>query len=126
MLNRVFLIGRLGKDPELKTLQNQQTVCKFSVATSERRPGKDGGLPVEETQWHNIVAWGKTAELCAKYLAKGRRVMIEGKITTRSWDDKNGQKQNMTEIVANSVQFLDSPAGQEPKKPPVFDDAPAW
>lgn len=105
-MNKVILIGNLGRAPETKTTQNGKTVCTFSVATNERRGGQDS------TEWHNIVAWDKTAELCQRYLTKGSKVGIEGRIQTRSWDDQqSGQKRYRTEIVAWQVEFLD-PKGQ--------------
>lgn len=107
MVNKVLLIGRLGADPVTEYTQSKQQYCRFSLATTERRAAKEGGLPSEQTEWHNIVAWDKTAEQCARYLSKGRRVYIEGKIRTRNWE-KDGQRHYKTEIVANNVQFLDS------------------
>ena len=104
-LNRVMIIGRLGQDPELKHTPSGQAVCNFSVATSENWTDKSGQKQ-EKTEWHRIVVWGKTAEICQQYLAKGRQAYIEGKLQTRSWDDKDGQKKYMTEILANTVQFL--------------------
>lgn len=113
MINRVLIAGRLGKDPVLKYTQAQQPVCRFSVATTEKRGGED------HTEWHNVITWGKTAEFCEKYLAKGRMVFVEGKIGTRSWE-KDGEKHQMTEINAHNVQFLDSPpkAEEASKKAP--------
>lgn len=107
-LNRAELIGRLGKDPEAKTLASGSTYVRFSVATSDKWTDKDGKKQ-EKTEWHNIVVWNKTAEACATYLKKGSQVYVEGKIQTRSWDD-NGVKKYATEILATVVQFL-SPAG---------------
>ena len=105
-VNKAIIIGNLGKDPEMKTLANGTGLCKFSVATSETWL-KDGEKQ-ESTEWHNIVVWGKQAEACGKYLAKGRKVYVEGKIQTRSWDDDSGQKHYMTEIKADKVVFLGS------------------
>jgi single-strand DNA-binding protein len=110
-LNRVLLIGNLGQDPELRYTPNQVPVVTFSIATTEYRTGADGQKQ-EQTEWHRVVVWNKLAENCAKFLAKGRTVFIEGKMQTRSWDDKaSGQKRYTTEIVAQNVQFL-SQAGQ--------------
>jgi single-strand DNA-binding protein len=123
-LNRVFIIGNLGKDPELRYTQNQNAVATFSVATTDTRTGADGQRQ-EQTEWHNIVVWGKTAENCSKYLAKGRSVLVEGRLQTRSWEDKNGQKRYTTEIVANNVTFLgsrndrDAGAGRGMEMPPL-------
>lgn len=108
-LNRVMIIGNLGQDPELRYTPNQTPVATFSVATTEYRSGADGQRQ-EVTEWHRVVVWSKVAENCAKYLAKGRTVFVEGRLQTRSWDDKqSGQKRYATEIVAQNVQFLSSP-----------------
>jgi len=104
-VNKAIIIGRLGQDPELKYTPNGNAVCNFSIATSEKFKTKSGSEK-EETQWHRIVAWGKTAEIAAEYLAKGREVYIDGKIKTRSYEDKNGVKKYSTEIEAQTVQFL--------------------
>ena len=109
-LNKVMLIGRLGKDVELKYTPSGQAVANFSLATSERFSGKDGQRQ-ERTEWHTIVAWGKQAELANQYLAKGREVYIEGRIQTRSWDDRDGNKRYKTEVVANQILFLGSREG---------------
>jgi single-strand DNA-binding protein len=104
-LNRVLIMGNLGRDPELRYTQNQMAVCSLTVATTDYRTGQDGQRQ-ELTEWHRIVVWGKQAENCSKYLAKGRSVMVEGRLTTRSWEDKQGQKRYTTEIVAQNVQFI--------------------
>ncbi len=105
-LNRVMIIGNLGQDPELRYTANQTPVATFSVATTDFRTGADGQRQ-DVTEWHRVVVWSKAAENCAKYLAKGRTVFIEGKLQTRQWDDKqSGQKRYTTEIVAQNVQFL--------------------
>lgn len=108
-LNRVMIIGNLGQDPELRYTANQTPVATFSVATTDYRMAADGQRQ-ETTEWHRVVVWSKMAENCAKFLAKGRTVFVEGKLQTRSWDDKQtGQKRYQTEIVAQNVQFLNSP-----------------
>lgn len=114
-LNKVIIIGRIGRDPELSYTPNGQARCKFSVATDEGWRDKQTGQRVERTEWHNIVAWRQTAEFCGNYLGKGRLVMVEGKLQTRKWQDQNtGQDRYMTEIVADNVQGLDrSPEGQQ-------------
>lgn len=104
-VNKVILIGNLGRDPELKYTPGGQPVATFSLATTERRVDKNGQRQ-DRTEWHNIVAWGKLAELVNQYLKKGRSAYIEGRITTRSWDDRDGNKKYKTEIVANQIQFL--------------------
>ncbi|OUR96224.1 single-stranded DNA-binding protein [Halobacteriovorax marinus] len=103
-LNKVMIIGRLGKDPELKYTPSGAAVCNFSVATSETWADKSGQKQ-EKTEWHNIVVWGKLAELCNQYLAKGRQAYVEGSLSTRSWE-KDGVKRYSTEINAKTIQFL--------------------
>lgn len=105
-VNKVILIGNLGKDPEVRFTSGGQAVCQFSIATSEKWKNKTTNEWEERTEWHNIVVWGKQAELCKEYLAKGRTVYIEGRLQTRSWDDKEGKKRYTTEIVATTVRFL--------------------
>ncbi|TMA35543.1 MAG: single-stranded DNA-binding protein [Deltaproteobacteria bacterium] len=104
-VNKVILIGNLGRDPELRYTQGGQAVANFTLATNERFSTKDGDKQ-ERTEWHRIVAWGRTGELCAQYLSKGRSVYLEGRLQTREWEDKEGQKRRTTEIVAQTVQFL--------------------
>lgn len=104
-VNKVIVVGRLGADPEVKNISPTQTVARLSVATSENWTDKDGQKQ-ERTEWHRVVVWGKLAELCGRYLAKGRQVYLEGRLQTRSWEDQQGQKKYTTEIVANTVQFL--------------------
>lgn len=104
-VNKVILVGRLGADPEIKTVGSGQTVARLSLATSENWTGKDGQKQ-ERTEWHRIVVWGRQAENCGKHLSKGRQVYIEGRLQTRSWEDPQGQKKYSTEIVASTVQFL--------------------
>jgi single-strand DNA-binding protein len=133
-VNKVILIGNLGRDPELRYTQSGQAVANFTLATTERFPGKDGERQ-ERTEWHRVVAWGRTAELCAQYLSKGRSVYVEGRLQTREWENREGQKQRTTEVVALTVQFLGgrgegggASAGgpsrtASPDAPPVEDDA---
>lgn len=104
-VNKVILLGNLGKDPELRYTTQQLPVCTFTLATGERR--KDGtGNWTDHTEWHTVVAFGKTAELCSNYLKKGRQVFLEGRIQTRKWQDKEGKDRYSTEIIANNVQFV--------------------
>ena len=110
-VNKVILIGNLGRDPELRYTQGGQPVANFSVATSESWNDKNSGERVERTEWHKVVVWGRTAELCAKYLAKGRTVYLEGRLQTREWEDKEGNKRWTTEVNAQTVQFLGGPRG---------------
>lgn len=106
-LNKVMLIGRLGKDPELQNFESGAKKVTFSLATSEKFTNRAGNVE-EATEWHNIVMWNKTAEIAAQYLRKGDPLYIEGKITYRSWDDNEGNKRYMTEVRALSMIMLGS------------------
>ena len=105
-LNKAMLIGRLGKDPDLRFTQDGRAVASFSVATSEDWKDKTTGEKREKTEWHRIVAFGKLGEICGEYLSKGRQVYIEGRLQTRSWE-KDGVTRYTTEIVASDMQMLD-------------------
>ena len=107
--NSVRLLGHLGEDPKVRKLDSGKTVANFSIATNEIYRDSRGEKQ-SETTWHRLVAWGKQAEIAEKYLKKGSEVSIEGKLTNRSWEDKNGEKQYMTEIVVNSMLLLDKVA----------------
>lgn len=132
-VNKVILVGNLGRDPELRYTQQGTAVANFTLATNENFQKKDGSRE-ERTEWHRIVAWGKTGELCSQYLSKGRTVYIEGRIQTREWENKEGQKQKTTEIVAQTVQFLGGrgegggrsggSGGSGDPAPPADDDIP--
>ena len=123
MLNKVMLIGRLGRDPEIRYTQSGNAVASFSIATSEYWRDKQGQRQ-EKTEWHDIVAWDRLADQAQSYLKKGSMVYIEGKLQTRSWDDQQGQKKYRTEVVANQVRFLDSRESTERSGGSV-DDGPA-
>lgn len=123
-MNKVFLVGRLGQDPELKYTPTQVAVCTLNVATTEYAKGSDGQKK-EITEWHRVVVFGKSAENCSTYLAKGSMVGVDGKLRTRSWEDQSGQKRYVTEIVTDNVQFLSSkkegaaqPAANQAKSAP--------
>lgn len=105
MLNKVHLIGRVGKPVEIRTTDNSK-VASFTLATSERFKDRNGEVK-EQTEWHNIVVWGKLADVCEKYVQKGSTLYVEGKLRTRSWDDKDGNKRYITEILASAIQLLD-------------------
>ena len=107
MVNKAILVGRLGKDPEVRYLPDGTMVTNFRLATDESYKDKNGEK-VQKTEWHQIVAYRKLAEICGNYLVKGKLVYIEGKIQNRSWDDKDGVKHYMTEIIANDMKMLDS------------------
>ncbi len=105
-LNKVMLIGNLGKDPEVRYTASGQAVASFSLATSERYKNKQSGEWEEKTEWHNITLWGKQAEVAGEYLSKGKTVYIEGRLQTRKWQDKNGNDRYTTEIVGERMQML--------------------
>lgn len=138
-INKVILVGNLGKDPEVRYTPGGQAVANFNIATNESWTDKQGQKQ-ERTEWHRIVVWGKTAELCGEYLSKGRQVYIDGRLQTREWNNKEGVKQYTTEVVANQVLFLsgggERGAGQGRggskgssddfgPPPPSFDDGPS-
>jgi len=106
-VNKVILIGRLGKNPEMRYTPSGLAVATFSLATNHSVKDQEGNF-TDKTEWHNIVTYGKRAEFAGEYLEKGRQVYIEGRIQTRSWEDQNGQKRYMTEIVCNDLQLLSS------------------
>ncbi len=110
-VNKVIIVGRLGTDPDVKTVSGNQTVARLSIATSDNWTDREGQRQ-ERTEWHRVVVWGKLAEICGKHLSKGRQVYVEGRLQTRSWEDQQGQKRYSTEIVANTVQFLGA-AGEQ-------------
>ena len=107
MINKVILVGRLGKDPEVRVTPDGTMVTNFNLATDEQWKDKNGEK-VQKTEWHKIVTFGKLADICGQYLVKGKLVYIEGRIQTRSWEDKEGAKRQTTEIVANDMKMLDS------------------
>lgn len=120
-LNKAMIIGRLGQDPDVRYTQSNTAVANMSVATSERYKDKSGEWK-ENTEWHRVVAWGRTAEICQEYLKKGSLVYIEGPIQTRQWEDKEGQTRYTTEIKALTMTMLDSKGssqngGSVPEKP---------
>lgn len=104
-VNKAIIVGNLGSDPELRETRGGGSVANFSIATNERWADKNGQAQ-ERTEWHRIVTFGKTADNCAKYLAKGRQVYVEGRLQTNEWKDKDGNERKTTEIVANNVTFL--------------------
>ncbi len=124
-VNKVILIGTLGRDPEVKATQNGQSVASLSVATSEQWTDKASGEKTEKTEWHKVTIWGKLADIAGQYLRKGSSVYLEGKIQTRKWQDQNGQDRYSTEIVADQMQMLGGKGGNHsdseappPPKPP--------
>jgi single-strand DNA-binding protein len=128
-VNKVILIGNLGADPELRYTSGNQAVTDLRLATSRKWRDKNGEMQ-EDTQWHRVVVWGKQAEQCKEYLAKGRQVYVEGRLQTRQWEDRDGNKRYTTEVVAQTVQFLSSQrggggGGYDAPPPPSDRDAPA-
>lgn len=109
-VNKVILVGRLGKDPDLRMTASQLAVASFSVATNERKKDQSGNW-TDHTEWHNVVVFGKTAQNCSQYIKKGSQVFIEGALRTTKWQDKEGKDRYKTEVVASTVQFLDSKKG---------------
>lgn len=116
MINKVTLLGNLGKDPEIHRMESGVTKASFSLATSESYKNKDGEK-VTTTEWHNIVFWRGLAEVCEKYLKKGARIYLEGKITYREYEDKEGNKKRITEIIGSEMKMLDRPAEGERNLP---------
>jgi len=110
MYNKVLLIGNLGRDPEVRHTNSGQPVANLRVATSRRYKDREGNWS-EQTEWHDVVCFGRTAETAGQYLHKGSRVFVEGRLQTRSWDDREGKKQYRTEVVAEALKFMDSKGG---------------
>jgi len=104
-VNKVIIVGNVGRDPELRYTQSGQPVASFSIATNERFKDRDGNWK-DRTEWHRIVAWARLAEICGEYQRKGSQVYVEGRIQTRDWEDKEGNKRQTTEIIALSMQML--------------------
>ena len=113
-VNKVILVGNLGADPEVKYLSNGTTVATFRMATTENRVNKASGEKTTTTEWHRIVAFGRLAEICGEYLNKGKQVYVEGKLRTRSWEDKDGNRKYTTEIIAQVMQMLGSAGAAAP------------
>ena len=122
MVNKATLVGRLGKDPEVRYTPEGAMVVNMTLATDESYKGKDGNK-VSKTEWHRIVVFGKLAEICGNYLVKGKLIFLEGKIQTRTWEDKDGVKRSTTEIIVSDMKMLDSKGkdnqnGQAASMPP--------
>ena len=120
-VNKVILLGRVGQDPEMRYTENGTAIANFSVATSEQWKNKDGKKK-EKTEWHKVVAWKRLGEICGEYLHKGSQVYIEGRIETRNWEGKDGNKRYTTEVVAHTMQMLGgkSSDNDEPEEGPAF------
>lgn len=117
-VNKVILLGNLGKDPELRYTNSGVAVATFSLATSEQRRDASGTMQ-EKTEWHNIVAWSKLAEICGEYLKKGSKIYLEGRLQYRTYDDKNGVKRYVTEIVMDQMVMVDSRGGTQAASEPA-------
>ena len=127
-VNKAIILGHLGRDPELNHTQGGQAVCRLNIATSRKYTNKSTNETVDETEWHRVTVWGKQAEHCKQYLAKGRQCYVEGRLRTSSYEDKDGIKRYSTEIVADQVQFIggkgdhssgsDGPPPESSGKPP--------
>jgi single-strand DNA-binding protein len=111
-VNKVILIGRLGREPEVRYTPSGTAVANFSLATSEEWKDKNTGEKQERTEWHKIVAWRRLGEICGEYLHKGSQIYIEGRLQTREWEDRDGNRRFTTEVIAQNMQMLD-PAGRE-------------
>ncbi len=122
-VNKVILLGNVGRDPELRYTQNGTAVCNFSLATTER--AKIGGEWQDRTEWHSIVAWGRLAETCSNYLAKGSQVYIEGRLRTRKWEDREGNTRYQTEVVADNMVLVGRPRAQRAEPAPYAPEPPA-
>ena len=137
MVNKVILVGNLGRDPEVRSTPSGQPVASFSLATTRRWRDKNGQRQ-EQTEWHNIVVWGKQAEIAGQYLTKGKQIFLEGRLQTRSWDDKqSGEKKYRTEIVCDNFQMLGTKGGGDMDNGghsggsgagggPSYDDGPSY
>ncbi len=121
-VNKVIIVGNLGRDPEIRYTGSGQAVANFSVATSEKWTDKVSSRGQERTEWHRIVVWGKQAETCGRFLKKGRTVYVEGKLQTREYEDLNGNTRSITEIVASNIVFLGSGSSGEPLGKAAADD----
>jgi single-strand DNA-binding protein len=113
MLNRVFLIGRLTRDPEIRYTPNGAAVANLRLAVNERRPSRTGQAPQDETLFVDVVVWGRSAEVVQQYLRKGRRILIEGRLRLETWEGRDGQRRSRYSVVASRVQFLDAANREE-------------
>jgi len=131
-VNKAIIVGNLGADPEQRYTQNNTPVTTFRIATTDQWTDKQSGQRQERTEWHRIVAWGRLAEICGQYLRKGKQVYVEGRLQTREWEDKQGQKRYTTEIVAQTMQMLGragegeggGQGGGQPQQRPQAQQAP--
>ena len=122
MVNKVQLIGRLGKDPEVRATQENVAFARFSLATDAHWTDRNGEKQ-SRTEWHNVLAWGRLAEICGEYLRKGRLVFVEGRLQTRSWEDEAGQRHSRTEVVIHDLKILEPKQPVEAPQPPAENSA---
>ena len=125
MVNKVILVGRLGKDPEVRYTPDGLMITNFRLATDETRKDKNGER-IQKTEWHSIVTFGKLAEISSKYLSKGKLVFVEGRIQTRSWDDKDGNKRYSTEIIAANMRMLEAKGAARADESTGYDSMPPF
>jgi len=123
MLNKVMLIGNLGKDPETRYTADGTLIVNFSVATTENYKDKQGNKQ-QKTEWHSIVAFGKLAEICAKYLVKGSKTYLEGKLSTKAWEDKDGVKRSTTQVILSDMKMLDGKKAEKQGQDAPQEDVP--
>ena len=120
MVNKVILVGNLGNDPETRATGGGNSVTQLRLATTEKYKDRDGN-PQERTEWHTVIVWGKQGEACGKHLTKGRQVYVEGRLTTRKWQDKEGKDRYTTEVIGDNVRFLGGSPGEKREVAPADD-----
>ena len=120
MVNKVILVGNLGQDPETRHTNGGNSVTQLRLATTEKYKDRDGAMQ-ERTEWHTVIVWGKQGEACAKHLTKGRQVYVEGRLTTRKWQDKEGKDRYTTEVIGDNVRFLGGSLGERREAAPADD-----
>jgi single-strand DNA-binding protein len=120
MVNKVILVGNLGQDPETRHTNGGNSVTTLRLATTEKFKDRDGAMQ-ERTEWHTVIVWGKQGEACGKHLSKGRQVYVEGRLTTRKWQDKEGKDRYTTEVIGDNVRFLGGSPGEKREAAPADD-----
>jgi len=120
MVNKVILVGNLGQDPETRHTNGGNSVTQLRLATTEKYKDRDGAMQ-ERTEWHTVIVWGKQGEACGKHLTKGRQVYVEGRLTTRKWQDKEGKDRYTTEVIGDNVRFLGGSLGERREAAPADD-----
>lgn len=117
MVNKVILLGNLGRDPEVRTTQSGREVANFTLATNRKWTNRETGELQEETEWHRIVVWGRQAEIAGQYLRRGKQIYLEGRLQTRSWEDQSGERRYSTEVVCEDFRMLGGRGDEESRKP---------